>query len=77
MWQDYIEKELSALMHHECFYFKSPDYKLSDDYQYYRLHLGYDTKPDLMYKIRLVCDGGNVDPQGLSTRATVMKGVLN
>ena len=35
----------------------------------------YDIKPDLTYKARLVCDGSRVDPRGLSTRATVVKGI--
>ena len=43
-WQDCIKKEVSALMHHEYFDFKSPDYKLSSDYQYYRLHLVYTSR---------------------------------
>ena len=36
----------------------------------------YDVKPDLTHKTRLVCDGSRVDPRGLSTRATVVKGVF-
>ena len=35
----------------------------------------YDIKPDLTHKARLVYDGSRVDPRGLSTRATVDKGV--
>ena len=35
----------------------------------------YDIKPDLMFKARIVCDGSQVDPQGLNTRATVVKTV--
>ena len=35
----------------------------------------YDIKPDLTYKARLVCDGSRVDPRGLSTHATVVKGI--
>ena len=34
-----------------------------------------DIKPDMTYKARLVCDSSRVDPRGLSTRATVVKGV--
>ena len=30
----------------------------------------------MTYKARLVCDGSRVDPRGLSTRATVVKGVF-
>ena len=35
----------------------------------------YDVKLDLTYKAKLVCGGSRVDPRGLSTRATVVKGV--
>ena len=35
----------------------------------------YDIKLDLTYKARLVCDGSRVDPRGLSTLATVVKGI--
>ena len=74
-WQDAIEKEIAALIYHQCFEFKSPEFKPSDEYQYCRLHFVYGIKPDLRYKARLVCDGSRVDPPGLSTRATVVKGI--
>ena len=70
-----MAKEAATLMHHECFDFKSPDYKPSSEYQYCRLNLVHDIKPDLRYKVRLACDGSRVDPKGLSTRATVGKGL--
>ena len=63
------------MIFHQCFDFKSPNFKPSSDYQFCRLHLVYDIKPDLTYKARLVCDGSRVDPRGLSTRATVVKGI--
>ena len=71
-WQQAVEKEVGALIQHQCFDFKSADYKPSADYQYCRLHLVYDIKPDLMFKARLVCDRSRIDPRGLSTRATVI-----
>ena len=74
-WQDAVEKEVAALIMHNCFDFKTPDYKLTPDYQYCRLHLVYDIKNDLTYKARLVCNGSQVDSRGLSTRATVMKSI--
>ena len=74
-WQEAVEKEVSALILHECFNFKSPGYNPPGNYQYCRLHFMYDVKPDLRYKARLVCDGIMVDPRGLSTRATVVKGI--
>ena len=74
-WQDAIAKEIASLLFHECFDFKSPDFKPSSDYQYAPLNLVYDVKPDLRYKARLVINGMHVDPRGLSTRATVVKGV--
>ena len=74
-WLDAIEKEVATLLFHNCFEFKDKDYKPPSDYHYCRLHFVYDVKPDLRYKARLVCDGSRVDPQGLSTRATVVKGI--
>ena len=74
-WKEAIEKEIAALLFHECFEFKSPNYKPSCDYQYCHLHFVYDIKPDLTFKARLVCDGSRIDPKGLSTRATVVRGV--
>ena len=70
-----MKNEVRALVLHQCFDFKSPNYKPSKDYQYVRLHLVYNIKADLTYKARLVCDGSRVDPKDLSTRATVVNGV--
>ena len=66
---------MDALIMHNCFDFKTPDFKPTTDYQYCRLHLVYDIKNDLTYKARLVCNGSQVDPRGLSTRATVVKSI--
>ena len=74
-WQDAVAKEIAALIHHKCFDFKSPDFKPSREYHYVRLHLLYNDKPDLTPKARLVCDGSQVDPRDLSTRATLVKGI--
>ena len=60
---------------HNCFDFKTTDYKPTTDYQYCRLQMIYDIKPDLTFKARLVCDGSQVDPRNLSTRAAVLKTV--
>ena len=54
-------------MHHECFDFKSPDYKLLGDYQYNGLNIVYDI---LMYKARIVY-GSKAEPGGFSTRAAL------
>ena len=70
-----MSEEIYALIHHKCFDFKSPDFKPFREYQYLRLHLVYDVKSDLTTKARLVCDGSQVDPRGLSTRAAVVKGI--
>lgn len=74
-WQDAVEKEIAALIFHKCFDFKSPNYKPSSDYQYARLNLVFEVKQDLRQKMRLVIMGNLVDPRGLSTRATVVKGI--
>ena len=60
---------------HNCFDFKTPDYKPPTDYQFRRLHLFYNINLDLTYKARLVCNGSHVDPMGLSTRATGVKSI--
>ena len=75
LWQDAVEKEISALIHHGCFRFEKPGYKLPDEYQYAPLHLVFEVKQDLRRKMRLVILGNKVDSCGLSTRATVVKGI--
>ena len=70
-----MSKEIAALILHKCFDFKYPDFKPSRKYHYVRLHLVYDVKLDLTTKARLVCDGSQADPRGLSTQATVVKGL--
>jgi Reverse transcriptase (RNA-dependent DNA polymerase). len=75
-WQEAVMKEIAALIHHKCFEFKSTKFMPSADYQYALLCLVYDIKSDLCYKARLVVQGHRVDPRGLSTRATVVKGIL-
>ena len=52
-----------------------PNYKPTDDYQYAPLNLIFEVKPDLTRKARLVIMGNVVDPRGLATRATVVKGI--
>ena len=75
-WQDAVKKEVAALIQHGCFEFHdSKGFKPSDDFQYCHLHFVYEVKTDLRQKARLVCNGSTVDPKGLSTRATVVKGI--
>ena len=50
-------------------------YKAAPQYQFCRLHFVYEIKIDHQFKARLVCDGSMVDLKGLSTRATVVKGI--
>ena len=75
LWQDAVEKEMAALIHHKCFEFKEPNYKPTADYQYAPLNLIFEVKVDLTRKARLVIMGNVVDPRGLATRATVVKGI--
>mmetsp|Transcript_18158 Transcript_18158/g.25645 ORF Transcript_18158/g.25645 Transcript_18158/m.25645 type:complete len:514 (+) Transcript_18158:510-2051(+) len=55
---------------------EKPGYKLPEEYQYAPLHLVFEVKQDLRRKMRLVILGNKVDSRGLSTRATVVKGIL-
>ena len=73
LWQDAVEKEMAALIHHKCFEFKPPNHKLPADYQFAPLKMIYEVKNDLRRKARLVIQGHRVDPCGLSTRVTVVK----
>ena len=68
-----VANEIYDLIHHTCSDFKYPDFKPSKEYQHVRLHLVYDVKTDLTPKARLVYDGSQVDPRGLSTRTTSAK----
>ena len=59
-----MKKEVGALVFHQYFDCKSPSYK--------PFHQVYDITVDLTYKARLVYDGVQVDPTGLSIRATMV-----
>ncbi|GFH49047.1 hypothetical protein CTEN210_05523 [Chaetoceros tenuissimus] len=74
-WQEAVEKEIGALLNFHCFDIKPKGYKPPQDYQYVCMHLVYCAKVDLRKKARLVCDGSRVDPRGLNTRATVVRGI--
>ena len=66
---------MAALIHHNCFQFMAPNFKPTEEYQYAPLNLFFEVKADLTRKARLVIMGNVVDPRGLSTRATVVKGI--
>ena len=68
-----MSKEISTLIHHTCFDFRSHDFKPSREYQYVKLHLVYDVTPNFTTNAHLAYDGIQIDPRGLSTRATVIK----
>ena len=74
-WHFAVEKEMASLIQHNCFDFKHPGWTPPSDYQYAPLHMVYDVKICGRKKARFVCNGSRVDPKGLSTRATVVKGV--
>ena len=74
-WHHAVEKEMASLIKHKCFDFKHPGWTAPSDYQYAPLHMVYDVKVCGRKKARFVCNGSRVDPKGLSTRATVVKGV--
>ena len=76
-WADAVKKEVAALIHHGCFHFIQRDaFKpKKGEYQYCHLHFVYEVKSDLRQKARLVANGSTIDAKGLSTRATVVKGI--
>ena len=76
LWQATVEKEMAALIYHGCFKLQPPaGFKPASDYQFAPLQMVYDVKADLTRKARHVVMGNVVDPRGLSTRATVVKGI--
>ena len=64
-----------ALIDHDCFEFKSKDFKPSKKNQFAPLQLVFELKQDLRRKARLVIQGFKVDPRDLETRSTVVKGI--
>ena len=46
-WRDAVEKEIAALIHHSCFEFKPPSYKVPNDFQPAPLKMVYNVKQDL------------------------------
>ena len=75
LWQTAVRTEIAALIHHNCFEFKTKRFKPNKNYQYAPLKLVFELKQDLRRKARLVIQGFKVDPRGLSTRSTVVKNV--
>ena len=75
LWRDSVTLEMDALINHKCFEFRSPDCNITKDYQYAPLRMIYEVKSNLRRNARLVIHGFKVDPHGLSTRDTVVKGI--
>ena len=74
-WADAIKTEVDSLLRLECFEFFEPDYKPSSEYQFTKLTMIFEVKQDGRRKARLVAGGHLLDPRGISSRSTVVKGV--
>ena len=74
-WADAIKKEISSLIALGCFNFKPPNYKPGNDYQFEPTHIVFDVKLCGKQKARLMADGNRVDPQDISTRSAVVRGI--
>ena len=74
-WADAITKEVDSLLQLDCFEFFPPDYKPSSDYQFTKLTMIFEVKQDGRRKARLVAGGHLIDPKGISSRSTVVKGI--
>ena len=59
----------------DCFAFHAPDYKPSSDYQWTKLTMIFEVKQDGRRKAHLVAGGHLVDPKGVNSRSTVVKGI--
>jgi hypothetical protein len=74
-WANAIKKEIDSLLQLGCFNFCAPDFKPSSDYQHCRLTMVFEVKPDGHQKAQLIAGGHIIDPRGVSSRSTVVKGV--
>ncbi|CAJ1962164.1 unnamed protein product, partial [Cylindrotheca closterium] len=74
-WREAMEKEIASLIAMNCFDFHSSDYKPGPNSQFAPLRMIFEAKQDGRRKGRLVCGGHLVDPRGILTRSTVVKGV--
>ena len=74
-WADAIHKEVESLLALDCFTFHAPDYKPNSDYQWTKLNMIFEVKQDGRRKARLVAGGHLVDPRGINSRSTVVKGI--
>ena len=74
-WADAIRKEIASLLALDCFEFHAPDYKPRSEYQWTKLNMIFEVKQDGRRKARLVAGGHLVDPKGISSRSTVVKGI--
>ena len=74
-WKEAMDKEVNALIDHDCFEFMPPGFKPDDSYQECPLRMIFDVKQCGKCKARLVTGGHKVDAGSLSTRATVVKGI--
>jgi hypothetical protein len=69
-WADAIRKEIASLLALDCFEFHGPAYKPNSE-----LSMIFEVKQDGRRKARLVAGGHMVDPMGINSRSTVVKGI--
>ncbi|CAJ1970505.1 unnamed protein product [Cylindrotheca closterium] len=74
-WHEAMEQEIASLIAMNCFDFHSSNYKPGPNSQFAPLRMIFEAMQDGRRKVRLVCGGHLVDPRGISTRSTVVKGV--
>ncbi len=74
-WADAIKKEIDSLLALECFSFHHPGYKPNSEYQFAKLSMIFEVKQDGRRKARLVAGGHMIDPMGINSRSTVVKGI--
>ena len=75
LWKEAYQKEIASLLSLGCFNFCPLDSKPGPDYQFVKLTMIYEVKQDGCRKACLVAGGHLVDPCGISTHSTIVKGV--
>ena len=75
LWKEAYQKEIVSLVSLGCFDFHPPDSKPGQEYQFVKLTMIYEVKQDGRHKAYLVAGRHLVDPRGISTCSTIVKGV--
>ena len=70
-----MDLEIKALNDMECFKYREKCARINDDYQWTRIHMVLDTKPDHLLKVQLVTGGHLIEFLGNEVYLSTVKGI--